>query len=320
MVLIGIALLIDGVFALRNGSKQLPGSYIKIVYVEMIMMVVFSLVSFTVLMVVLISDQKRLSAIQDAISDGLDKKWVRLVLFITLGVSGFIAGQMLLQIPVSNNPLTSSFLTINRPFFTYIVIVSLVGLLFLAIRIRLFQYLKNQDVKVPILIFLLLLLIIVGIDLSRFGFQKNVLGSGSFRLTGFPILDYQLFLSLLVVVAGSLGFSWMWTKWHRLRDISPILIDILLGLILFVGAFSIWQTAPVIANAFIDQPRPPNFQFYPNLDSIVYDRTALNTSLFDVFGWSTLGKWGRLWLDDFHSIGCFCYLASINILVHKNSP
>ena len=41
-------------------------------------------------------------------------------------------------------------------------------------------------------------------------------------------------------------------------------------------AFLVWRGAPIIPNAFIDQPRPPNFQYFPNLDAVIYDRTALS--------------------------------------------
>jgi len=118
--------------------------------------------------------------------------------------------------------------------------------------------------------------LLVGLDSSHFGFANSQNGNGNFRLTGFPVLDYQVFLVWLLVFVSTLLTLWTNRTWLKEKEVSPLLIDFLVGCALFLSAFFLWRNAPIIANAFIDKPRPPNLEFFPNLDAVIYDRTALS--------------------------------------------
>ena len=142
MILAGVVLLFDGLFTLGNGDIQLPGIYVKIVYFELSLISFITLMSFIGFIGAILSARRPLSNFKVILIRWIEKQWVKWSLFIIFGMIAFVAGQMLLQIPTSKNPLTISFLLINRPFFTYLVIISLVSLLFLSLRLGIFQYLK----------------------------------------------------------------------------------------------------------------------------------------------------------------------------------
>jgi hypothetical protein len=51
-------------------------------------------------------------------------------------------------------------------------------------------------------------------------------------------------------------------------------IDIVLGIGLWLSAVLIWNSIPLTPNWFLSDPAPPNFEYYPNSDALIYDLSA----------------------------------------------
>lgn len=275
-IILGVFFLILGWLAKAGLEVDLSWKYLLVFYAGLSLILLVTLLNLFVLARQLLKDQDRVLISQERIIQWLDQRWVKRCLIGIFSVIGLGAGQMLLQIPVTEIPLAKTFLIINKPLFLWLITVSLLSLSILAILLKVISSIKKPDVLIPILIYIVLLSILVGTDLSRFGFANRHQGGGNFRLPGFPVLDYQLILVWILTIAG-FGVSFWWRrKWLKNKEISPILIDCLIGAALFLVSFLVWRNAPIVPNAFIDQPRPPNFQYFPNLDAVIYDRTALS--------------------------------------------
>lgn len=106
------------------------------------------------------------------------------------------------------------------------------------------------------------------------GYRRTSVEAGFFRLTGYPLLGYQVTAVLLAVVL----LSWLLFRLGKGRKAAgtPRGRGMDLGLIVLILAASqlAWQGLPVEPNAFIDIPRPPNQEVYPALDGAFYDRAA----------------------------------------------
>ncbi len=197
---------------------------------------------------------------------GRDKP--RIFLEVLLLLLTIISTQFLLQGGVSDE--------LFAVIFTWFLITSFINLGFLiATKDNLLEYGK-PDLLVPVLLAVAIMTLLVLLNGSKYGFNNSYQPSneGVFRLTGFPILDYQVFISWSVVVGGVIIISWMVNLWGKGKKISGRLVDLIIIISLFVITFLISYSTPVVPNAFIDQPRPPNYTITPNLDAEIYERTA----------------------------------------------
>ncbi len=107
-----------------------------------------------------------------------------------------------------------------------------------------------------------LFVILVGIIIAISG--KGI-GAGTqyWGKTGVPILNWQLGVSWLLVVAGFYFFKPRsgWIPRHT---------DLIIFCLLWISAFFIWQSVPVPASRFNTTTYPPNFINYPFSDAADY--------------------------------------------------
>ena len=160
--------------------------------------------------------------------------------------------------------------------FIWVFLTSFISLGFLfAKKDNFLEYVK-PDLLIPVLLAVAIMALLVILNSSKYGFNKTYQPSneGVFRLTGFPILDYQVLISWIVVVGGVIIIHWMVNRWGKGKKISGRLVDLIIMISLFVITFLISNSTSVVPNAFIDQPRPPNYTISPNLDAEIYERTA----------------------------------------------
>ena len=96
---------------------------------------------------------------------------------------------------------------------------------------------------------------------------------------GAPILDSQFFLTLIlgIVFVGAWLLHARLPK-NRLTSIplrlSSMRIDLIFGLVIWLLAAAHWLSIPTQVNWFVAPPRPPNNEYYPNSDALMYDSTA----------------------------------------------
>lgn len=194
------------------------------------------------------------------------------LLIITLMVLGsFVAGQMILQTPGLENRLQFSFLRLTKPIWFWLILVSAEIILLTLIVGGWGKKILQPPLVWFISILLFLVAIILGLSYLGYGYM---LGKGKFDVAGNPLLGYQVLLALVgVLILAFLGRIFLEYERERTRLPSRIL-DILLVALLFLGTFLAWNQVPLSPNAFIDQPRPPNYELYPDSDALLYDRTA----------------------------------------------
>ena len=94
---------------------------------------------------------------------------------------------------------------------------------------------------------------------------------------GVPILETQVLLAWMVGMAiwGLLLLAKHKTaQYPWLLKLKPRLLDLIIFLFLWAGTAALWNILPVTPNYFLAAPRPPNFEFYPNSDALVYDMSS----------------------------------------------
>ena len=149
------------------------------------------------------------------------------------------------------------------------------------------------------------------IQLLGYGYGETSRIAGNFDLTGYPLLGYQVLIAAvpaLLIPAiidrlpAATGDNLQSRKW---------MIDIFICMALFVTAAVLWKAFPIQTHMFYDQPRPPNYQYYPNSDSNVYDRTALSLL--------TAGKFQSYTYRFDENVGRRPYLALYLAALHKTT-
>jgi hypothetical protein len=139
-------------------------------------------------------------------------------------------------------------------------------------------------------VFGLLLLLWAIIAVTRLGLVGESVGW--YRL-GAPILETQAFLAWLTGL-GFIGLgvflarrseNIQWLKKFGQTILKP---DLLITLIIWLSAILIWSSIPLTPNWFVAEPRPPNFEYYPNSDASVYDITGQTALVGEGFrSWGT---------------------------------
>ena len=94
---------------------------------------------------------------------------------------------------------------------------------------------------------------------------------------GAPVLETQVLLAWLIGM-GVWGLTMIARK--RLQKsphsakLAIRIFDIAVVLALWAGTTLLWNATPAPSSYFLAQPRPPNYQAYPNSDALVYDMSA----------------------------------------------
>lgn len=188
----------------------------------------------------------------------------------------FISSHYSLAGAGTGDELQGLFLDTTRPIFVFLAVNCSLWMVFLsAARIRFQQFAKATAVWTALL-FLVLLGFLLFFSHSPYGYWRSEVEYEFFRLTGYPILGYQVLFALGLSAGLGWVLSWVWSKVpDRFRE-EVRFIDLAIVLLIVAGAFLLWSQPALEANAFIDPPRPPNQEFTPALDAIFYDRTAQN--------------------------------------------
>ena len=227
-------------------------------------------------LILLFFGKDRFLQLHDFITNYLEFRRVRFILISIFFLMSFVAGQFLLQINDIETIGLRVLFDAHQVFFFWIILISSLSLAFFIAGKGIRQIFTHPEVFIPSILALSILIILIILNESRLGFRHASGGDieGNFRLPGFPILDYQVIIPLIVVTGGFFLIRWIVLKWGKGRKFSAIAVDILIMLCLFIGSFLTSNSTPVLPNAFIDQPRPPNYTLSPNLDAELYELTS----------------------------------------------
>ena len=211
-------MLIGGVISLISISldggelvvafQELPRTQQIASTIAISLMGIVTLVSAILLLIFLLRTNWALS-IRDALNDCLERPRVRFVLVTLLLIVSFVAGQILLQIVISDN--------VWGIFFIWLFLTSFLSQLLLIAGKNSFRVVKKPDVYIPIMIAFFIMILLGLLNGSKYGFNESYQPGieGVFRLTGFPILDYQVLLSWIAVVGGFFFLRWKVKKWGK---------------------------------------------------------------------------------------------------------
>lgn len=123
-----------------------------------------------------------------------------------------------------------------------------------------------RPASLSLLIFLLLW---AAIALTRIGLTADV---AWWSETGTPILTTQALLAWMIGCAA-LAVAEIFRSFKK-SPLSSRALDAILCLLIWLTTFSLWQSIPVRQDHFITQPVPPNFEYYPYSDALLYDLSA----------------------------------------------
>jgi hypothetical protein len=242
------------------------------------------------------------------------------ILVILLILSSLIMSQFLLQTEATENTLQKAFLGINQPLFLWFSFMSLEGLAGVLIFSGWFKKLKSPDVYRPVLIFLILFSLGFGLIQMGYGFKNINTERSNFDLTGFPIIGYQVTLAGIIAALGLSLEEWLNKYQGTKKWASPRFKDIAAGTALFLTAFLIWKGIPLSENTFFDQPRSPNYEYYPNSDALLYDRTAQNLLAVGEFRTYLGQEEFRTYLGDENlPIGLRPALVFFQVMLHRTA-
>ncbi len=193
-----------------------------------------------------------------------------------VSLAGFFSGlYLLLLTPEVSEPFTRAIFDRLLPLLLYLSGLCAFNLLVLG-ALRAPTLRQN---KKPLAGFLALYLLLVLLALLPWLWLAGQVATRPERLVGLnalgvPVLETQVLLGLLLALTISGVFLWRlpFTGGWRLADrLSPRAIDAVLALALWLLAVVLWSSIPITPNWFVSEPRPPNFEPYPNSDALGYD-------------------------------------------------
>lgn len=191
-------------------------------------------------------------------------------------VVGLLSAQFLSQSGSAPMAIQRDLIKLLTPNLLFILLVSLESVFILIYLSGNFDLFRRPLAFRFFIVFGVFLLLWIGISFTDFGFHKTNNLLGHFRLPGHPLLGYQVFIVWLGTFVVFLFTRGLWNQWNRKTSAPAWVIDGGISLLLMLMAYLAWHGVPVKSNAFIDIPRPPNYEQYPALDAIIYDRTAQN--------------------------------------------
>ena len=198
-----------------------------------------------------------------------------LIIFFML-LSIFLAGQISIQIQYIENLLQKSFLILTQPAWLWLILFCFEITILVLILGGYGKKFLHPNVTRPVIIFLILFSLGYGLIQMGYGYKNINTVKYNFDLTGFPIMGYQVILACIFAALGLLLEEWLNKHCSTSKWASPRLKDIVVAIALFLTAFLVWKDIPLTENTFFDQKQPPNYEYYPNSDALLYDRTAQN--------------------------------------------
>ncbi len=278
MIIIGLVSLLGTVLRLENLEVpfwELPRSFIAVILFFICLMGITLLINVACVSVQILKGDK-VSIFFDAFFTTINRPRIKTSLILILGIASAISAQILLQSNTSDDPLGELFVDTTEVFFIWAFLTAFSSLVSLLPDKKNLQRFKNPEVFRPFLLSVSIMTVLVLLNISKFGFNKSARAGveGDFRLTGYPILDYEVLFTWIAIIGGLFLIQGIVNKWGKGKKYPAIVVDILIILSLFIGSFILSNSVSVAPNAFIDQPRPPNFSISPNLDAEIYDRTA----------------------------------------------
>lgn len=231
-----------------------------------------SLIGFLLVLLSILNWNKYLGLQQKIIDFVVNKRNSTLIISLSLLII-YIAGQLIIQTQGLENLLQGSFLSLTQPAWLWLIIICIEIIILIILLRSSGRFVINRDFFSILLIFLLLSLTWYGLARLGVGFFAAA-ENPNFDVVGNPILGYQVGFAFVVAVIFYLleKPALVYIKTHQW--ISQKHFDILIAGFIFFGAILVWNQTPLNSNPFVDQPRPPNYENYPDYDAVIYDRTA----------------------------------------------
>ncbi|MBL8080124.1 MAG: glycosyltransferase family 39 protein [Anaerolineales bacterium] len=120
--------------------------------------------------------------------------------------------------------------------------------------------------KIALICFSLFFLSLV-VRFSGLGILPNYKGDWSRGLPAVPLLEWQIVFTCLI------GFGVIYFESKSPKFNGP-LVNIFIFLFIWLGAWTLWISQPIIPNASALKPQEPNFEIYPFIDAQTYDKEA----------------------------------------------
>ncbi|MFN8414025.1 MAG: hypothetical protein U0Z26_16715 [Anaerolineales bacterium] len=167
--------------------------------------------------------------------------------------------------------LYGGYLKVLSPLINLTILVSLEIML-----IVLFYYshlwLNSKDglyrfLRVFGIVFLGLIVFVFIVSFTKLGIEQGYKGDWSRGLPAVPLLEWQIFLAVLIGILILLFESR--NNINRYKR-----FDLLICVFIWFAASSLWLSQPVIPSASALAPHAPNFEIYPFIDSQTYDEFA----------------------------------------------
>lgn len=197
---------------------------------------------------------------------------------LAISVVGFFLGAYaLLLTPEINEPFTRAYFERLAPlifWFTAWCLQTMVVLLILRARRAPDQ--SRAKAKL-ILSFALIIGVFLGLwswlVKTQFESESRVLG---WNETGTPLLETQVLLAWVIgmLVVGLVALLPVSADLQAKSRFSRYGIDIILAIGIWLSAVLLWNSIPLTPTWFLSNPAPPNFEFYPNSDALIYDMSA----------------------------------------------
>lgn len=207
------------------------------------------------------------------------KIWAAVVIAIIAGVLG--GSYLLLLAPEVTEPFARAYFERLSPLILWATLLSVQTLIVLpALRhgVDWRHYIpQSRTYRIALAIFGLLLVIWGWIAWSRIGLEPDTTG---WNALGTPVLETQLLLAWGSSLAFLAATIWLGRRSSanspdEPRRSSPgANFDLLICLLLWVGAGIYWWSIPFPDSWFVTEPAAPNFEFYPNSDALIYDTTG----------------------------------------------
>jgi hypothetical protein len=128
-----------------------------------------------------------------------------------------------------------------------------------------------------------------------------------------PLPALHIIVAGLLVLGGWLGFSFLLKKIPWLKNV--VKNDLLVLIVLWVGAFLLWSNVPLQPNYFIGSSRPPNFEYTPTSDAIYYEIQAQRFLVGEGFEDQVQHSFYVYLTGILHSIGGEHYLDIIQLQI-----
>jgi hypothetical protein len=97
-----------------------------------------------------------------------------------------------------------------------------------------------------------------------------VIDPTGWNVQGAPLTEIHALLAWLAGVGFLSLIAWA----ARTKPDPPRRLDLLAAVAIWVAALGYWLLVPLPESWFVTEPIPPNFEFFPNSDALIYDTTG----------------------------------------------